>query len=241
MALAAAALLLGSGGSLGADQPRMVTFGGYPWEVKHSLRPVGPGPNRFSASPRNVSADDRGLHLKAAEWKGRWYAAEVILAEPLGYGDYLFWSERRAESWTADTVGGAFLYDPQAPPYFREMDVEISRWSGETPDTNTQFVVQPHDCPDNRYRFFLSPGKATFLIRWSPEQVVFFAGPGHLSREELLQAPEGESWGREDPPEPGDARFRFNLYFYQGRTPEDPNRSAEWRIPRFAFFPPGRD
>ena len=56
-----------------------IDFSGYTWQVKHSVDySIGPGPNYWSASGRNVEVDEAGhLHLRLNEHRGRWYATEV--------------------------------------------------------------------------------------------------------------------------------------------------------------------
>src|SRR5947207_3205361 len=71
--------------------PRILRWSGYDWIVKDSTGPVGPGPNRFSDSSRNVWVDPSGrLHLRIENRNGRWWCAELWTTTALGYGNSVF-------------------------------------------------------------------------------------------------------------------------------------------------------
>src|SRR5437879_1596093 len=73
-------------------QGESISFSGFEWKVKSSLKRVGPGPNYFSKE--NVWIDAQGrLHLKISSSKDdegnlRWYCAEVVSQSSFGYGTY---------------------------------------------------------------------------------------------------------------------------------------------------------
>ena len=132
---------------------RMISFSGYTWEVKTSKSPVGPGPNYFSDSSKDVWVDEQGqLHLKVTKRNGRWYCSEVISEKTFAYGKYIFYLASRIGQLNENVVLGLFTWD-NAPKYHHgEIDIEFSRW-GQATNDNAQFVVQPWDRPGNMHRF----------------------------------------------------------------------------------------
>lgn len=119
---------------------KTINFSGYIWQVKHSIHhSVGPGPNYFSASGRNVRIDEDGnLHLRLHEHKGRWYSTEVWLERALGYGTYSFTVKFPQGPLDENVVLGMFHYLNDG----QELDIEISKW-GEDTSKNAGFSVQP--------------------------------------------------------------------------------------------------
>ncbi|MGD9636763.1 MAG: hypothetical protein AB7U97_26000, partial [Pirellulales bacterium] len=173
---AVALVLISCGASLAVE----LHFAGKKWLVKESAEPAGPGPNRFSADPKDVWVDDAGLHLTIHQHGKHWYSTEVILDENLGYGTYLFQTSSRQDLLDDNVVFGAFTWDdhgddPRIPEYpNREIDFEDSRWK-EAGGPNTQIVVQPVRVPGNHSKFQLPDlTKEVALTRfftWSPARV----------------------------------------------------------------------
>ena len=68
-----------------------LTFAGQSWQIKQGDELMGPGPNYFSADPRDVWVDEDGnLHLTVHKRDGRWLSTEVVCDQPAGYGTYEF-------------------------------------------------------------------------------------------------------------------------------------------------------
>ena len=60
------------------NRRRSIVFSDFSWSVKECTVPVGPRPNYFSASSRNVRVgSEGGLRLNIIERRGRWYCSEV--------------------------------------------------------------------------------------------------------------------------------------------------------------------
>ncbi|MFL5736639.1 MAG: hypothetical protein ACJ76P_04800, partial [Actinomycetota bacterium] len=64
---------------------RILHWSGYDWIMKDASSPIGPGPNRFSDSPRSVWVDDTGrLHLRIRKRHGHWVCSELWATSALG-------------------------------------------------------------------------------------------------------------------------------------------------------------
>ena len=224
----------------GESFDRIIRFSGQEWRVKSSNTPVGPGPNYFSNSPESVWVDESGqLHLKLIHKDDRWYCAEVVTAEPLGYGSYQFKISKGAAGLDKNAVLGLFTWDTTAPQFHnREIDIELSRW-GEEQGLNTQFVVQPWDRSGNRHRFAIDPqvDSSTQLFVWSPDNVQFLSFVG--SAQSPLPNDILEQWsytGSDTPPAGGPTNARINLWLLSGQPPSDGNE-IEIVLVSFVFIP----
>jgi hypothetical protein len=206
-----------------AAAAEVVRFSGRDWEVKTSEGRVGPGPNYFSAN--NVEVDQRGrLHLRVAPRDGGWTCAEVIGVDSLGYGTYEFKVEDVA-GLDANVVLGMFTWDTDARQYhFREIDIEISRWSDPN-NRNAQFVVQPYTRPENIVRFDLPAGASTHSFRWFPGRVLCRSARGSL-----VVCRHGFTSGV---PPAGVEHPHINLWLFGGRPPGA--GGLEVVVSRFSF------
>lgn len=212
-----------------------INFSGYTWQVKHSIGyPVGPGPNYFSASGRNVKVDEAGnLHLNLHEHRGRWYATEVWLDRALGYGTYRFTVKFPEESFDKNVVFGLFNYLNDS----KEFDIEISKWGEETSE-NAGFAVQPTSLEKNRYRFSLGPNKGlrkVFSFTWTRNKITFrceTCSGASCARRTLTR--EWEYSGDSTPR--GDLKTHINLWLVNGTPPTD-GREVEVLLEDFSFTP----
>jgi hypothetical protein len=219
------------------QQERHITFSGYDWIVKSSIIPVGPGLNYFSDSMSSVWVDELGqLHLKVINSGGVWYSAEVISVKSFGYGKYSFQTANRVDQLDKNVVAGFFTYDVAGPQYYREIDIEFSRW-GDDLDLNSQYVIQPFDILGNMYRFdiALKGNESTHSFDWENNGITF-------------QSVEGSniigSWKYTGSyiPSPGTENVRINLWLYDpsnilGIPPSD-GKEAELIIKKFEFVSP---
>ncbi len=225
-------------GPTGAD----LLFAGYPWIIKQSSSPVGPGPNRFSDRPEDVWVDADGLHLTISQQTGLWWSSEVILDANLGYGTYVFHTESRIDTLDANMVLGLFTWDTFAPPNYREIDFEFSRWGNPSDVDNAQFVVQPYTTPSNivRYRLDLNEQnqKATHVLVWSPGQVDMATYLGHHLPSQIPPFQPVFSWTNTGPdvPLPGGENVRMNLWLVNGNAPMS-GQPEEVVISNFLFAP----
>ncbi len=85
-------------------------FAGATWRVKGPGY-YGPGPNVFCNAPECVWVDADGqLHLTLANRGGVWKSTEVVLADALGYGDYVVTTVGRLDLISPAAVLGIFLW-----------------------------------------------------------------------------------------------------------------------------------
>lgn len=200
-------------------------FAGYRWNIKQSSVPVGPGPNRFSGREQDVWVDADGLHLSIAFANGFWWSTEVVLDASLGYGTYVFHSDSRVDTLDANAVLGLFTWDDDAPPNYREIDFEFTRWGNPADPTNAQFVVQPYDRPGNLVRYTVEltdqARALTHVLIWSPGSVEMATYKGHHLPGELPTQERIHAWSNTGPdvPEPGAENVRMNLWLVWGDPP----------------------
>jgi hypothetical protein len=237
----------------GADGARAATleFADRTWTIKQASSPVGPGPNRFSASPNDVWSDGQGLHLTIHKTGSFWYSTEVILNESHGYGTYMFQTTSRQDILDRNVTFGAFTWDsaggdtiPNNPN--REIDFEDGRWGNATDQKNSQVVVQPYNVPGNLQRLTLpdlsQDAALTRFFTWSPTKIEFYTLRGHYSptnfpAESVIHhytyIPNGTT---KRIPTPGAENFRFNLWLFQSTAPAS-NSPVEVVVNDFAYLP----
>jgi hypothetical protein len=219
--------------------PRILHWSGYDWIVKDSAGPVGPGPNHFSDSSRNVWVDPSGrLHLRIEKRNGRWWCGELWSTTALGYGTSVFQLDTAASSIDRNAVLGLFTWDDAAGEHHREIDVELSRW-GARQGPNATFTVQPYQIAANG-RSFTIPGTrsdTTQAFDWEPGNVDFWSLWGH--RTPPVDSGVIRHWVSRSPdvPTPGNERIHINLWLFGGHPPSD-GRSVTVVIDRFEFVPP---
>ena len=218
---------------------KTIRFWGQEWEVKESGGVVGPGPNYFSNSPDSVWVDENGqLHLKIVHKDGKWYCAEVVTTQPLGYGSYQFKVSSQAGEMDKVAVLGLFTWDTAAPQYnYREVDIELSRW-GEEAGLNAQFVVQPWAHAGNRHRFALmaQANASTHIFTWSPGTVEFLSYSGNAQTPGQNDVVEQWSYTGTDVPPSGPANARINLWLLGGVPPSN-GQEIEVILSSFEFIP----
>ena len=220
-------------------QDALLPFAGRGWVRRDSRCPAGPGPNYFS--PENVFVDGAGrLHLALTpRAQGGWAGGEVWLPAPLGHGEYRIHTIGRIDLLDPQAVFGIFTWDRDAPPAYRELDIELSRWGNAGDPNNAQFVVQPPSGADNPHRFpiDLDDGDSalTHVIDWQPGSVTFAVYHGHhfgaLPAAELI---EQHTVSDASVPTAGDAAFRLNLWLANGQPPQS-GLAQEVVVSYFAF------
>jgi hypothetical protein len=230
VALAAAMLgLVAFGGSNAVAAPGTITFSGQEWTVKASPGKVGPGPNYFSGSTKNVWVDASGrLHLKITRARGKWWSAEVIGTRSLGHGTYRWELDSQVDRINPNAVLGLFTWSNTSEYANREIDIEFSRWGNALAPTNAQFVVQPYDAPGRLQTFIQSSATASqHGFTWLPGSIAFASSSGSV--------PSWSYVGGDIPPA-GDETPRMNLWLVGGAAPTD-GREIEVIIRSFTFTP----
>jgi len=162
------------------------------------------------------------LHLRIARNGNNWHCSELICQASLGYRRYNFEVGSRLDLLDSQIIAGIFTWDDCSPyvqppdAFFREIDLEFSRW-GNPGNLNSQFVVQPFSIPGNIERFDMNlagTGHSGHFFDWKADSIVFSSTWGSSSH----------SWTFTDPariPVPGNENIRINLHLLNGMPPSD--------------------
>lgn len=222
---------------------RTLSFSGRTWRVKGPGF-LGPGPNNFSNNASAVYTDANGrLHLTIQKVANTWFSTEVALADPLGYGDYVFTTRGRLDNFALTTVLGMFIweygscYDPANGwwnPY-NEIDVEFGRW-GVSGNADAQFVAQPFDTPGNINRFnmtFSDSELTSHAFKWLPDHVEYRSWRGGPNAESPATRTHTWTYSGADVPRPGIARVHLNMWQATGA----PATAQEAVFDAFTFVP----
>lgn len=224
---------------------RTLDFAGRTWRVK-GPGTFGPGPNVFCDSSDCVwvDAQDR-LHLTLARRSGLWRSTEVVLADALGYGDYIVTTEGRLDLLDPQAVLGLFLWQ-YGPCWdesyfwwnpFNEIDIEYSRW-GDPAASIAQFVAQPYDHPGNLERFdaaFADGEIVSHAMRWLADRVEYRAWRGASGDESDATLIHAWTYAGPHVPRPEQPRLHLNLWKLGGT----PAAAQEVVVRDFHFVPEG--
>lgn len=201
-------------------QARSIEFAGRSWEVKNSPH-MGPGPNRWSDSPKNVWVDDQGhLHLKITHRDGKWYCAEVYTRAATRHGMHRFKIVGRPDLLDKNVVFSPFIYQNDQ----KEIDIEFSRWGKAGSKYNAQHVVQPAHQTGNKNTFVVSltGNHSTHSINWQPGSIQFLSFHGHHPEPPTTDFLINEwRYDGKNSPDPGKAKVHINLWLFRGKPPSD--------------------
>lgn len=227
---------------------RKIKFSEYNWSVLQSDWPMGVGPNFFTDDTNDVWVDPYGyLHLNVVYKDPNWYCSEVVANANLGYGTYIFTVKAGEEILDPNIVLGLFIYDvPDQYDNPREIDFELSRWWDPNEPNNAQYVVQPWDGPNNRYRFYMDEHKSTtHEITWTHNRINFKSYYGDYPLVDPNNIIAWWSYDGEDIPPAGCENTRLNFWLLPpkdspegtpGAPPSD-GKEAEIIIKRFLYLP----
>ena len=155
---------------------RTIQWSGMTWDVKNGTG-LGPGPNNWSDSTNSVWVDaNNNLHLKVRRFHGKWYSAEVISQDSLGFGDYEFRLESNTENYDKNVVAGLFTFQSDT----EEIDIELTKF-GDANNTDAHYTVQPYFNPGNTNDFDLglTGDFSTHSFNWTANQIDFESLHGH--------------------------------------------------------------
>lgn len=220
---------------------RVIRFSGHDWWVKASAGSrVGPGPNLFSDSTNNVWVDSAGrLHLRLTPSGNTWQCAEVVSNASFGHGTYRFYLDTPVDNFDPNVVVGLFTWKTGDPAYYyREIDIEFSKWGNARSGYNADYAVQPYTTPGQSLDFYIPAGlsKTNHSFLWTPTLVTARsvigesatpANPSQIIREHTF---------RSGIPPAGGENVRMNLWLFQGRAPRTKS-SIEVIVNRFEFIP----
>jgi len=206
-------------GVLGWDEypdrsARFIDWSGFSWFVKRGDL-VGPGPNYFADDSSAVWTDNQDrLHLKINFRDGRWYCAEVVLADTLGYGVYTFRLDSRVDSLDYNTIFAGFIYETIE----QEIDFEFSQRLADP--FNAQYVVQPYFIPGNIEFYNIGDDtQSTHSLEWRSDRIIFTSWRGHADSPTVETLINTWIYTGGNIPLPDRERMRFNLYLFGGEPP----------------------
>ena len=223
---------------------RSIEFSGYEWEVRNNEILENPGPNYFSDSSDNVWVDSSGrLHLKLTYLDGKWYGAEIINKEVLGYGKYTFHLEAKLDQLDSNVVLGLFTYDMESTDAqkkaHREIDIEFAEW-GNVNHPNSQYTIWHSEAKKKAHTYdsHMPHGTwSTHSFDWQPKRIDFESSGGHHKK-----TPDDDfiwqSWSYKNKrvPNEGLAKIHMNLWLFDGQPPKN-NQEVEVIISEFTFEP----
>jgi hypothetical protein len=214
------------------QDPKIIRFSGYEWEVRQVPSNRGGKSNPYSA--RNAWTDERGfLHLRITRQGNQWECAEIQLKHSLGRGTYQLTVSDVARLDPAAAMTFYTWDDVAEDQHHREVDVEISQW-GVPGNKNAQYVIQPYYQPSNVYRFEVPAGPATFSFQWEPHKVVFRTIRGYPGGPKSPTV--SEQIFTSGVPSPGGESIHINLYAF-GNTRIPMKDGSEVVVEKFAYFP----
>jgi hypothetical protein len=227
-----AAIVRGIGPTILAPT-KPVKFSGYDWEVRTIASDRGGSSHPYSSD--NVWTDSKGaLHLRISKTSDGWSCAEVVLNRSLGYGTYVLVVRDVSHLEPAAVLSMTTFDEWGGDKYYREMDVEVSRWGDASSKNNAQYVVEPYYHAGNVYQFVVPPGPQTYSMRWEAGHARFRAmrgdspGPGApvISEHEFTLGI----------PSPGQERVQ--LFFYVVASDKNAlQRDNEVVLEKFEYLP----
>jgi hypothetical protein len=210
-----------------------LTFSGYSWAVRTVASNRGGAYNLYD--PDNAWTDANGaLHMRINSKSGLLYCAQLTLDRSLGYGTYSLTVRDVSHLQPAEVLSMYTFDEWHGDQYYREMDVEISRWGDAANQNNAQFGVQPFYIPGNVFPFKAPPGPLTYEMRWRSGSVNFAtvhaprngSSSGRLSEHEFTSGV----------PTPGQEKVRLEFYV----IPSDKyplQEGGEVVIEKFEYLP----
>ena len=246
-------------------QQGSLNFSGISWRVKTSgVNKMGPGPNYFSDSSKNVFVDNQGyLHLKITKNGNSWNCAEVISVPAFGYGTYVFTVESNVADLDKNVVAGFFTWDSAAfySQANSEVDIEFSKWGSASDSLTLTYSVQPvwfsNPVPyyERSHRPLIAKNKikttsthafkwTDTLITWSSFEGSQFPGTSSISNwffdNTNVPRVKIEGGNQSQPiviPAPGgDTHARINLWLLNGLGPSN-NNEVELIVKEFKYIP----
>ena len=227
-AVIAVAIVKGTGPPAFAPT-KSLTFSGYDWSVRTIASDRGGTNNLYD--PDNAWTDNAGaLHMRITNRDGRWHCAQLALNRSLGYGTYAF-VVRDISHLEPAAVLSMYTFDEwHGDQYYREMDVEISRWGDASNQNNAQYGIQPFYIPGNVSPFLAPTGTLTHSMRWESGRATFQTTRAHSTK------PIAEHKFTAGVPSPGQEKVK--LEFYVVASDKNPlKQGGEVVIDTFQYFP----
>jgi hypothetical protein len=220
-------------GSIILAPTKAVKFSGYDWDARTIASDRGGSNHPYSGD--NAWTDSNGaLHLRIAKTADDWSCAELVLNRSLGYGTYVLVARDISHMEPAAVLSMTTFDEWGGDQYYREMDVEVSRWGDAASKTNAQYVIEPYYHPGNVYPFSAPPGALTYTMQWEAGHVRFKTVRGDqpgsggpvISEHEFTQGV----------PSPG--QERLHLFFYVVASDKSRlQRNNEVVLEKFGYLP----
>jgi hypothetical protein len=212
---------------------KALKFSGYDWDVRTIASDRGGSNHPYSGD--NAWTDGTGaLHLRIAKAAGDWSCAEVVLNHSLGYGTYVLVVRDISHLEPAAVLSMTTFDEWGGEQYYREMDVEVSRWGDVSSKKNAQYVIEPYYHPGNVYQFFAPPGTLTYSMQWEAGHARFRTVHGN-SQDPGEPAVSGHEFTL-GIPSPG--RERLHLFFYVVASDKSQlQHDNEVVLEKFAYLP----
>ena len=212
---------------------RPLKFSGYDWDVRTIAGDRGGTNNLYD--PDNAWTDPSGaLHLRIKKKEGRWSCAEMVLNRSLGYGTYVLTVRDTSHLEPAAVFSMNTFDDWAGEQYYREMDVEVSRWGNPESQNNAQYGVQPFYVPGNVFPFKVPSGTLTHVMHWESGHLSFktFRGPSASARADGIAEHEFTA----SVPSPGQEKVQ--LFFYVIASEKHPvQKDSEVIVEKFEYLP----
>ena len=224
---------------------RIIEFSGYAWRAKQGGL-FGPGNNYFSESEDNIRVDEKGrLHLRITQRDGKWYCPELVLVNPLGYGDYIFKTVGRVDQLDRNVILGFFIWEYQESYLSNnvynganEFDIEFGRWK-DPKRLPAQFACQPWQTQGNEHHFDLrlegADAKSTHAFRWRPGAIDGRSWHGHREVPRSSEMVESWTYAGKDVPRLEAPRVHLNLWCIE--EPPADRQEQEVVLSEFKFIP----
>ena len=208
-------------------------FSGYDWDVRTIASDRGGSGHPYSGE--NAWADSTGaLHLRISKTSDDWSCAEVVLNRSLGYGTYVLVVRDISQLEPAAVLSMTTFDDWGGEQYYREMDVEVSRWGDASSKNNAQYVIEPYYHPGNVYQFVAPPGTLTYSMQWEAGHAKFKTRRGNSMRPDAPAISEHEFTS--GIPSPGQERLQ--LFFYVVASDKNPlQHDNEVVLEKFVYLP----
>jgi hypothetical protein len=212
---------------------KALKFSGYDWDVRTIQSDRGGANHPYTAD--NAWTDSTGaLHLRISKVKDTWSCAEVVLNRSLGYGTYVLVVRDTSHLEPAAVLSMTTFDEWGGDQYYREMDVEVSRWGDTASKKNAQYVVEPYYHPGNIYQFVVPPGTLTYSMQWEAGRARFTTLQGNSPRPGPRVISEHEFTSGIASP----GQEKVQLFFYVVDTDKSPlEHDNEVILEKFEYLP----
>jgi hypothetical protein len=208
-------------------------FSGYDWDVRTIASDRGGSSHPYNGD--NAWTDSGGaLHLRISKTSDDWSCAEVVLNRSLGYGTYVLVVRDISHLEPSAVLSMTTFDEWGGDKYYREMDVEVSRWGDASSKNNAQYVVEPYYQPGNIHQFAAASGTLTHSMQWEAGRARFRTVRGNSPGAGAPVISEHEfTLGI---PSPGQERLQ--LFFYVFASDKNPlQHDNEVVLEKFEYLP----